>query len=259
VPYFAVSERLGNVDGMCGRYVSVRSDADLTDEFEAVDATDGLWPEPDYNVAPTKPVRVVVNRPLRDAEGKPAANPTRQLRVVSWGLIPSWSKDRKTQGRMFNARLESVATTSAFRRAYAKRRCLVPADGWYEWQALGDGTKQPILMTPEDGHPLAFAGLYEFWGERGETITTCTIITAPAAGALADIHDRMPLVLPRSGWPRWLDPTVDDPADLLTSWDEAAGEHLELRPVAPLVNKVDNNGPELVERAEPQPEPQRLF
>jgi putative SOS response-associated peptidase YedK len=244
---------------MCGRYVSVRSDADLTDEFDAVDATDGLWPEADFNVAPTKPVRVVVNRPLRDADGTPAPTPTRQLRVVSWGLIPSWAKDRKTQSRMFNARVEGVATTSAFRRAYAKRRCLVPADGWYEWRKNDDGTKQPVYMVPTDGHSVAFAGLYEFWGERGETVTTCTIITAPSAGALSEIHDRMPLVLPRSSWDRWLDPAVDDPADLLQAWDEAKGEHLELRPVPTLVNKVDNNGPELIEHVEPQPEAQRLF
>ncbi len=116
-----------------------------------------------------------------------------------------------------------------------------------------------MYMTPADGHSIAFAGLYEFWGEHGQTITTCTIITGPSAGALAEIHDRMPLVLPRSGWSRWLDPGVDDPADLLGPWDEAAGEHLELRPVATLVNKVDNNGPELVDRAEPQPAEQRLF
>jgi putative SOS response-associated peptidase YedK len=243
---------------MCGRYVSVRSNEDLTDEFDAVDATNDEWAAGDYNVAPTKPVRIVVNRPLRDADGTPAKTPTRQLRVVSWGLIPSWAKDRKTQGRMFNARAESVATTNAFRRAYAKRRCLVPADGWYEWQLTDDG-KQPIYMTPEDGHPLAFAGLYEFWGESGQTVTTCTIITAAAEGPLAEVHDRMPLLLPRTAWERWLDPGVQDPADLLTAWDEAAGEHLELRPVAPLVNKVDNNGPELLERAEPQPEAQRLF
>jgi putative SOS response-associated peptidase YedK len=243
---------------MCGRYVSVRSDEDLTEEFDAIDATNGEWEAPDYNVAPTKPVRAIVNRPLRDENGTPAATPTRQLRVVSWGLIPSWAKDRKTQGRMFNARVESVSTTNAFRRAYAKRRCLVPADGWYEWQAM-DGRKQPIYMTPSDGHSIAFAGLYEFWGDQGQTVTTCTIITAPSTGALAEIHDRMPLVLPRTAWSRWLDPAVDDPADLLQAWDEASGEHLEPRPVAPLVNKVDNNGPELVVRAEPQPEEQRLF
>jgi putative SOS response-associated peptidase YedK len=159
---------------------------------------------------------------------------------------------------MFNARAESVATTNAFRRAYAKRRCLVPADGWYEWQLTDDG-KQPLFMTPEDGHPLAFAGLYEFWGEQGQTVTTCTIITAAAEGPLAEVHDRMPLLLPRKAWNRWLDPAVDDPADLLAPWDEARAEHLELRPVATLVNKVDNNGPQLVERAEPQPDAQRLF
>jgi putative SOS response-associated peptidase YedK len=243
---------------MCGRYVSVRSNDDLTEEFDAVDTTNDEWTVPNYNVAPTDPVRVVVNRPLRDAQGTPAKQPTRQLRVVSWGLVPSWSKDRKTQGRMFNARVEGVATTNAFRRAYAKRRCLVPADGWYEWQ-LVDGRKQPIYMTPEDGHSIAFAGLYEFWGEAGQTLTTCTIITAPAAGVLSEVHDRMPLALPRDGWSRWLDPTVADPADLLEPWDEAGGERLVLRPVATLVNKVDNNGPELLDRVEPAVEEQWLF
>jgi putative SOS response-associated peptidase YedK len=244
---------------MCGRYVSVRSNEDLTEEFDAVDATNDEWTAPNYNVAPTDPVRVVVNRPLRDENGTPAKQPTRQLRVASWGLVPAWSKDRKTQGRMFNARVEGVATTNAFRRAYAKRRCLVPADGWYEWQ-LVDARKQPIYMAPEDGHSIAFAGLYEFWGGNGEkTLTTCTIITAPAAGVLTEIHHRMPLALPRASWARWLDPTVDDPADLLTSWDEAAGEQLELRPVATLVNKVDNNGPDLLDRVEPAVEEQRLF
>lgn len=239
----------------------MRSDADLVDEFDAIDATSGVTVEPDYNIAPTKPVRVVVNRPLRDAEGRPAALPTRQLRVVSWGLVPSWAKDRSTASRMFNARLESVATKPAFRRAYAKRRCLVPADGWYEWQQSESGRKQPMYMTPSDGHLLAFAGLYEFWGPPGETITTCTIITSPSAGELAAIHDRMPLVLAAPAWERWLDPRVDDPADLLAPWDEARGEHLELRPVDTTVNSVDNNGPELIRlvEPEPQPEPQRLF
>jgi putative SOS response-associated peptidase YedK len=244
---------------MCGRYVSVKADSDLTEEFDAVDATDGESTEPDYNVAPTKPVRVVVNRPLRDADGTPAKQPTRQLRVATWGLVPSWAKDRKIANRLFNARLETVSTTNAFRRAYAKRRCLVPADGWYEWRTGDDGRKQPFYMVPADGHSIAFAGLYEFWGEKGQTITTCTIITAPSAGMLAEVHHRMPLVLPRDAWTRWLDPNDDDPADLLTAWDEAAGEQLELRPVPTLVNKVDNNGPELLERTEPVVEAQTLF
>jgi len=243
---------------MCGRYVSVRSNEDLTEEFDAVDATNGQWDGPNYNVAPTDPVRLIVNRPLRDEDGNPAKTPTRQLRVATWGLIPSWARDRSTQSKMFNARLESVAKTNAFRRPYAKRRCLIPADGWYEWRRTGAG-KQAIYMTPEDGHSIAFAGLYEFWGERGETVTSCTILTAAAEGSLAEIHDRMPLVLPGRAWQRWLDPDVEDPADLLAAWDEASGEQLELRPVAPLVNKVDNNGPELLERIEPLPEAQKLF
>ena len=174
---------------------------------------------------------------------------------MSWGLVPSWAKDRGTAGKMFNARVESVADKPAFRTAYAKRRCLVPADGWYEWRALEGPTKQPMYMTPEDGHLIAFAGLYEFWrGGDGPTLSTCTIITTPSAGALAEIHDRMPLVLPRDAWARWLDPTEKDPSDLLSSWDEAAGEHLELRPVSTEVNKVDHNGADLIQRAEPLPE-----
>ena len=244
---------------MCGRYVSVQSDSDLSAEFDAVDATNGQWAGGNYNVAPTDAARIVVNRPLRDEHGEPEPRPTRQLRVATWGLIPSWAKDRGTQGRMFNARVETLAKTNAFRRAYAKRRCLVVADGWYEWQVTEGATKQPMYMSAADGHPLAFAGLYEFWGDTGATVTSCTIVTASSAGPLAEIHDRMPLVLPRESWARWLDPAVADPADLLAGWDEAAGEHLELRPVSTLVNKVANDGPQLVQRAEPQPQAQPLF
>jgi putative SOS response-associated peptidase YedK len=236
----------------------MRSNAELSVEFDAIDSTDGAWAAPDYNVAPTKPVRVVVNRPLRDADGNPAPNPSRQLRVASWGLVPSWAKDRSTQGRMFNARAESVSTTNAFRQAYAKRRCLVPADGWYEWQVTDGPDKQPLYMTPVDEHGVAFAGLYEFLGERGQTLTTCTILTVASAGALTDVHPRMPLVLSRAAWVRWLDPRVTHPAELLGVADEAAREHLELRPVSTQVNKAENNGPGLLTRVEPIVE-QRLF
>jgi putative SOS response-associated peptidase YedK len=248
---------------MCGRYVSVKSDGDVLRDFEALDATDDERYEADWNIAPTKPVRTIVNRPLRGADGTPATSPTRQLRVMSWGLVPSWAKDRRTQGRMFNARVESVADKAAFRAAYAKRRCLVPADGWYEWRVV-DGpngpAKQPLYMTPPDGHSIALAGLYEFWRNGDEpTLSTCTIITTPSVGALAEVHDRMPLVLPHAGWKRWLDPNVDDPSDLLLGWDEADGEHLELRPVSTDVNHVDNNGAALIEPAEPMPNAQTLF
>lgn len=243
---------------MCGRYVSVQADADLLAEFEAVDATDGARAATGYNVAPTDAVRVIVNRKQRDGDGHSVGDPVRQLRVVNWGLVPSWSKDRSAAARMINARSESVATKPAFKRAFATRRCLIPADGWYEWQAANAAPKrpkQPFFMTAKDGHGLAFAGLYEFWSDPttpdAPTLTTATIITVASAGELERIHDRMPLVLSPSGWARWLDPKVKDPTDLLSTWDEAAGEHLELRPVSSQVNSVRNDGPGLVERVEP--------
>lgn len=245
---------------MCGRYVSVRSDGEVLAAFDAVDATDDESVEPDYNVAPTKAVRAVVNRPLRDESGAVTGDPVRQLRVMSWGLVPSWAKDDKIGAKMINARVEGIADKPAFRKAYAKRRCLIPADGWYEWRMSGGPQKQPLYMTPADGHALAFAGLYEFWrGGKGPTLTTCTIITTPSLGALADVHDRMPLLVPAASWARWLDPSVADPADLLEPWDEAAGEQLELRPVGTDVNKVDNNGARLIVGADELPAPQQLF
>jgi putative SOS response-associated peptidase YedK len=244
---------------MCGRYVSVRSDADIIAEFDAVGVGTEEAYEADYNIAPTKPVRTIVNRALRDTDGNPQSAPTRQLRVMSWGLVPSWSKDRKGAARMINARVESVTEKPAFRAAYAKRRCLIPADGWYEWQVIDGTTKQPVYMTPTDGHGLAFAGLYEFWRGEAQTLSTCTIITTPSVGALGDVHDRMPLVLARPAWERWLDLTVADPRELLNAWDEADGEGLEVRPVATTVNSVENNGAALVRRVEPLPAPQTLF
>jgi putative SOS response-associated peptidase YedK len=259
---------------MCGRYVSVRADSDLLAEFDALDAMHGdggdagangdAGYQPDYNVAPTKPVRIIVNRRTRDGAGEPTGDPVRQLRIASWGLVPSWAKDRSIGPRLINARSEAVASAPSFRRAYAARRCLVPADGWYEWRASAGVRKQPFYMSPPDGHVLAFAGLYEFWGSAGDRLTTTTIVTAEATGELGEIHDRMPLVLPRSAWARWLDPKVNDPGDLLAPCDEASGEHLELRPVGPRVGDYRNNGPDLIRPdlisdAAPDQQPQALF
>lgn len=247
--------------GMCGRYVSVAADADLVEEFDALDATGGNTPPADYNIAPTDPIRIVVNRALRDEDGRVEDHPTRQLRVVRWGLVPSWSKDGTGGARKINARAETVATSSAFRRPYAARRCLVPADGWYEWQARDTDRgpiKQPMYMTATAGHGLAFAGLYDFWGARPSTLTTAAIITTAATGVLAEVHDRMPLLLARADWERWLDPAVDDPHDLLTPGDEAVAAGLELRPVSTEVNSVRNDGPSLIVRHDPV-ESQPLF
>jgi putative SOS response-associated peptidase YedK len=251
---------------MCGRYVSVMADSDLLAEFDADDDTNGGF-DPTanngYNIAPTLSIRAVVNRRRRDAEGEPTGDPVRQLRVMTWGLVPSWAKNPSIGNKQFNARAESLPNKPAFRRAYAMRRCLVPADGWYEWQraedAAGKPIKQPFYMTPSDGGVLAFAGLYEFWRDTGSLLTSCSIITSQARGALAEIHDRMPLVLPRSAWARWLDPSVSDPADLIQPWDEAKGEHLELRSVSTEVNDSTHEGAHLIDPVAPAQAPVVLF
>ena len=242
---------------MCGRYASIKAPADLADEFRAVDATDGI--EPDYNVAPTKNIVAVVQRHPRDVEGTPDPDRTeRSLRVVRWGLVPSWSKDPKAGARMINARSESAGTKPAFRRALAARRCLLPADGWYEWQQGAQesaGPKQPYYTHYADGSSLAMAGLWEYWkpvddpaDRYPDGLVTACVLTTASVGPLAEVHDRMPLVLPPSAWDGWLDPDAgsDTVADLLVPPSAALVATLELRPVSALVNNVRNNGPELL-------------
>jgi putative SOS response-associated peptidase YedK len=241
---------------MCGRYAATRSPDDLVVEFEAVRA-EGQPPLPaDHNVAPTKDVHVVRQRKERDGEGAPTGATHRELRVVRWGLVPSWAKDASVGNRLLNARVESLAEKPAFRAAARSRRCLVPADGWYEWaKRLDSPAKQPYFITPEDGSVLAFAGLYEVWGRGEDRLYTCTVVTAPAVGALREIHDRMPLVLPRDRWADWLDPARDDVEALSGPTPPEVVEALELRPVGTRVNNVANNGRELVERVGSVSEP----
>ena len=241
---------------MCGRYASIKAPTDLADEFQAVDATDGQVTA-DYNVAPTKNIVAVVERHPRDEEGTPDPDTTeRSLRVVRWGFVPFFAKDPKGGARMINARSESAAEKPAFRRAMASRRCLIPAAGWYEWQR-GPEHKQPYYTHYADGSSLAMAGLWEFWkpkddpdNEYPEGLVTATVLTTAAVGPLAQVHDRMPLVLPPSAWEAWLDPDVsakdDAIAALLAPPSEELVAALELRPVSSLVNNVRNNGPELL-------------
>ncbi|MGX7679325.1 SOS response-associated peptidase [Jatrophihabitans sp. DSM 45814] len=265
---------------MCGRYVSTKSTADLLDEFDAVEVAESDDPVivPDYNVAPTTSVRTILTRLPRGIESRSesAVDPVRQLRAARWGLVPSWAKDESVGNKMINARAESLADKAAFKRAFAKRRCLVPADGWYEWHrttdTAGKPAKQPYLMTPGDGRSLALAGLYEFWrpkstaGESDDTedsavqwLLSVTIVTVPAQGELAEIHERMPLVVGQANWSRWLDPSQGGPSELLTPEDEAAREALELRPVSAKVNSVQNNSVDLLTRVEPAEPALELF
>jgi putative SOS response-associated peptidase YedK len=225
---------------MCGRYASTRSPDELTLVFDALDGTDGDAPPPDHNVAPTKPVYAV--RANRDG------GPPRRLDVLSWGLVPSWATGRAIGSRLLNARAETLVDKPAFRSAFARRRCLVPADGWYEWAPREHGAgKQPYYLTPGDGSVLAFAGLWEVWGSGEDRIRTCTVVTTASHGALADVHDRMPLVLPPDRWADWLgEGSERTPAELLAPTPAAIVGALEIRPVGPAVGNVRNNGAELI-------------
>ena len=255
------------MDLMCGRYASIKAPADLADEFRAVDATDGAVPA-DYNVAPTKNIVTVVQRHPRDADGTPDPDTTeRTLRVVRWGLVPSWSKDARAGARMINARSESVATKPSFRRALSARRCLIPADGWYEWQRGSPQNhpqhKQPYYTHHPDGSSLAMAGIWEFWkpkddpdDEYPDGLVTASVLTTAAVGVLTQVHDRMPLVLPHAAWDAWLDPDAgaDSVAELLAPPSPELVAGLELRPVSSLVNNVRNNGAELLVPMQDVPE-----
>lgn len=245
---------------MCGRYASSVDPEDLIEEFELRTA-DLPRLEADYNVAPTKEVYAIVERPPRRAEPDSAElTAERQARVLTWGLVPSWAKDPKIGSRMINARMETVAEKPAYRRAFEKRRAILPADGYYEWYATtelkkaGKPKKQPFFIRPRDGGILAMAGLYELWRdpERAQDDPlrwkwTCTVITTEATDDLGRIHDRMPLMLTRDAYDAWLDPTNNDKDALLRLLRPAAPGLLEAFPVSTLVSNVANNGPELLE------------
>ncbi len=241
---------------MCGRYASSRRPQDLIEEFEVIEDKVKEPLAPDFNVAPTKQVYAVVERP--PSEDK-SAEPLRQLRTLRWGLIPSWAKDPSIGNRMINARMETVAEKPAFRRAFSSRRCLLPADGYFEWYPTeelgktGKPLKQPFFIRPRDGGVLAMAGLYEIWRDptRDEEDPeafrwTCTVITTEAEDEVGMIHDRMPLMVEPDRWGAWLDPRrpKDELLGLLTP---AAPGMLEAFPVSKAVGNVRNNGPELVE------------
>ncbi len=249
---------------MCGRYASSRRPEDLVEEFE-IDKVEVAEPlPPDYNVAPTKQGYAVVQRPA-DPQDEHAAS-ERQLRSVRWGLVPFWAKDPSIGNKMINARMETVHEKPAYRRPFASRRCLLPADGYFEWYATeqktkaGKPVKQPFFIHPADGGVLAMAGLYEVWRDKTRDdddpqrfLWSCTVITTSAEDSVGHIHDRMPLMVERDRWASWLDPAVDDPDTLKQLLVPAAPGRLEAYPVSTAVNSVRNNGPELLDALAAEP------
>ncbi len=241
---------------MCGRFAASAGTDEYVEIFGVDEVVDAV--QPHFNLAPTDPVPAIVER-LDNASDAVV----RKLVTPRWGLVPSWSKDASGAARMINARFETVAEKPAFRKAFASRRCLIPADGYYEWYTVtatqsttgrgaGKPVKQPYFIYPADGAPFVMAGLYEFWrSPAGEWLTTCTIITTTASDSLGHLHDRMPMSVPAEHWASWLDPRLTDTAHAGSLVEVAAG--LTAHPVSPLVGRVTNDGPELVAPVEALP------
>jgi len=224
---------------MCGRYTLTKSKKALIDHFQVSEWIEGEVGAR-YNIAPTQPVLVV--RLLRGR---------RRLDHVRWGLVPSWAKDPTIGGRMINARAETIVEKPAYRAAFRYRRCLIPADGFYEWRKLVEGGKQPFYIHLRDGGVFAFAGLWEHWqGEDGSELESCTIITTTSNERLSDLHDRMPVILGPDHYDVWLRTDSQDAPGLLKMLQPYTAAPLDAYPVSQLVNSARNDGPACVRRLE---------
>jgi len=220
---------------MCGRFALIVDASVLADVFD-VDPPRELQPR--FNIAPTQTIPIV-----RAGKEKP-----RECAMVRWGLVPAWAKDEKIGARMINARGETVAEKPSFRSAVKSRRCLIPADGFYEWVKTGEG-KQPHFIHFADARPFAFAGLWERWTKGGsEPLDTCTIITTTPNALIGKLHDRMPVILPAGRYTEWLEPQPLSPERLNDLLVPNSAEGMEAYPVSTYVNKPVNGGPQCIAR-----------
>jgi len=219
---------------MCGRFTLRAPASTIAEEFQLLDVQPLA---PRFNVAPTQPVAAVR---LVPESGQ------RQLVWLKWGLVPSWAKDPAIGNRLINARAESVAEKPAFRGAFRRRRCLVVADGFYEWQRTG-GRKQPYFIRLRDDRPFAFAGLWEFWeGAEHGTLETCTLITTGPNEVMEPIHDRMPVILSPDDYDRWLDPSIQEPDKLRPLLRPYPAGAMLAVPVSGHVNNPKNDDAECI-------------
>jgi len=220
---------------MCGRY-TLRTPVDvLAEGFEIEEHPSSITPN--YNTAPTQEVASVVEE-----------DDKRKLEMFHWGLIPSWAKDPAIGNKMINARAETVSEKPSFRKAFKVRRCLILADGFYEWQKTDNG-KQPYHIRMQDGSPFAFAGLWEVWDKYGEEIRSCTIITTDANDLMSEIHHRMPVILHPEDYSLWLDPDFDEKEALTSLLKPYPADAMEAYSVSRRVNKPSNNEPSVLEPA----------
>ena len=218
---------------MCGRYTLSTPAGDLAQKFGVVGGTPSLQPR--YNVAPTQEVAAVL-----------AGGGGRRLELLRWGLIPSWAKDPEIGNRMINARAETVAEKPSFRKAFRQRRCLIPADGFYEWQKTNNG-KQPFYIRMKDGSPFAFAGLWESWHADDEDVRSCAIITTGANEVVGEVHGRMPVILAPEDHDLWLDPDFDETDPLASLLKPYPPDAMEAYPVSRFVNSPRNDDERCVE------------
>jgi putative SOS response-associated peptidase YedK len=217
---------------MCGRFTLTANTKKLAEAFAGFEIPADMTPR--YNIAPSQPVAVIAN------------NGQNKVEFFQWGLIPSWAKDPKIGNRMINARSETLAEKPSFRNAYKRRRCLVLSDGFYEWKK-SNGAKTPMFIHLASGEPFAFAGLWESWHSPDDsTILSCTIITTEPNELLAEIHNRMPVILPPAVYENWLDPAEQSPNQLNDLLRPFPAAEMAAHPVSTLVNNPKNDLPECV-------------
>jgi putative SOS response-associated peptidase YedK len=231
-----------SLDPVCGRFLSLSDPGLLAERFEVDEVRTEPLP-PRWNVAPSLDVYAVIEREA-----------TRRLGTLRWGFVPHWTTRLRGARTPINARLETVATTAMFARAFAERRCLLPADGFYEWQVRDDGTKQPYHLHAPDGAPFAFGGIWTVWrdpeaGADADPLYSTAIVTTGASGPLAEIHDRVPLIVPRQLWADWLTATPEDAPHLEAAVRALAPPALVAEPISTRVNNVRNEGAELLNPA----------
>ena len=220
---------------MCGRFTLSTPAQTLQQVFDLAETPDL---PPRYNIAPSEAIAAI---------RLPEPQAGRRLDLLRWGLVPPWAKEPDVGARMINARAETAATNPAFRAAFRRRRCLVPADGFYEWQRLERRNKQPFYIRMRDGSPFAFAGLWEHWeGPQGDALETCTILTTDPSELVRPVHDRMPVILDPRDWDLWLDPGVQDPARLQPLLRPYPPEQMIAFPVGQGVNNPANDREECV-------------
>jgi len=228
---------------MCGRFVQAASPTMLADHFDVDELALDEPPMPSWNVAPRAEVLTIVDK---DA--------ARRLGRMRWGLVPSWAEDPGVGDRMINARAETLLEKPAFRTALERRRCIVPADGFYEWERIGSRT-QPVYIHDRSGAPLAFAGLWAVWRDPATPdapwLRSCTVVTTGANAMIAAVHDRMPVMLARDEWDRWLDRDMTDGEAVADLLRPAPDDLLELWPVSPRVNSARVDDERLIEREDP--------